>query len=78
MLGQKTPWTLGCECVCVLKDQCGLSGLRDEDKIAEGVMICDCLCILIVSGGCLNACCVRNSKTLGESFKRLTHTHMYM
>lgn len=23
--------------VCMLKDLCGLSGFRDEDKIAEGV-----------------------------------------
>lgn len=39
-----TPYVCGCACVwahtcmCLLKDLCGLSGLRDQDKIAERVM----------------------------------------
>lgn len=53
------PWALGIGRMCLLKDQCGLSGHRDEDKIAEGVRavivcaywlhsVCECVVLEIV------------------------------
>lgn len=64
-------WSTGCGCVCLLKDRCGLSGLRDEDKIAEGVKAVIAyaywlfyVCVCVFPTGCLSACCVRHNKVL--------------